>query len=156
MGLLTDSQNCGLRMGRECRERFPRHRIQWKPLISDPGMHQGTCVTYVPWCMSGSQTSGGGKNVPGIPGACATRNFAYLERGQWHGHTLSFTGPMCGKSSAFQHNGLIIKIFCCFFGVTLNRLLNKQLSSWWNQTPFYHVTSPYRTIYVSNCFKGKK
>ena len=24
------------------------------------------------------------KNVPGIPGACATRNFRYLVRGPWH------------------------------------------------------------------------
>ena len=50
---------------------FPRHRLQWKPLFSDPGMHHGTCVTHVPLCMSGSLTSGGGENVPGIPGACA-------------------------------------------------------------------------------------
>ena len=26
MGFLTNTQNCGLRMHRECRERFPRHR----------------------------------------------------------------------------------------------------------------------------------
>ena len=26
MGLLPDMQNCGLRMRRECRERFPRKR----------------------------------------------------------------------------------------------------------------------------------
>ena len=25
-----------------------------KPLVSDPGMHHGPCVTYVPWCISGS------------------------------------------------------------------------------------------------------
>ena len=60
---------------------FPRRRLQRKPLVSDPGMHHGTCVTQVPWCMSGSLTRGGGENVPGIPGACATRNFAYLARG---------------------------------------------------------------------------
>ena len=68
---------------RECWERFPRHRLQRKPLVSDPGMHHGTCVTHVPWCMSGSLTRGGGENVPGIPGACATSNFAYLVRGPW-------------------------------------------------------------------------
>ena len=50
---------------------FPRHRFQRKPLVSDPGMHHGTCVTHVPWCMSGSLTCGDGENVPGIPGACA-------------------------------------------------------------------------------------
>ena len=51
------------------RERFPRHRLQWKLLVSDPGMHHGTCY--------------GVGNVPGIPGACATRNFTYLGRGPW-------------------------------------------------------------------------
>ena len=28
------------------------------PRFSDPDMHHGTCVTHVPWCMSGSLTSG--------------------------------------------------------------------------------------------------
>ena len=83
MGLLPDTPNCRLRMRRECRERFPRHRLQRKPLVSDPGMHHGTCVTHVPWCMSGSLTRSGGENVPGIPGACATHNIAYLARGPW-------------------------------------------------------------------------
>ena len=50
---------------------FPRRRFQRKPIVSDPGMHHGTCVTHVPWCMSGSLTCGNGENVPGIPGACA-------------------------------------------------------------------------------------
>ena len=39
----------------------------------DLGMHRGTCVTQVPWCVSGLLTCGGGENVPGIPSACATR-----------------------------------------------------------------------------------
>ena len=39
-----------LRMRREC---FP------PPLrFSEPDMHHGTCVTHVPWCMTGSLTSG--------------------------------------------------------------------------------------------------
>ena len=67
-------------MRRECREAFHRHRLQRKPLVSYPGMHHGTCVTHVPWSMSGSLTRGGGGNVPGIPSACATRNFTYLVR----------------------------------------------------------------------------
>ena len=50
---------------------FPRRRFKRKPLVSDTGMHHGTCVTHVPWCMSGSLTCGDGENVPGIPGACA-------------------------------------------------------------------------------------
>ena len=47
-------------------------------------MHHGTCVTHMPWCISRSLTSGGGENVPGIPGACATCNFTYLARGQFN------------------------------------------------------------------------
>ena len=54
-----------------------------KPLVCDPGMHHGTCVTPVPWCMSGSLTHNGGENVPGIPGACTIRNFTYLVKGPW-------------------------------------------------------------------------
>ena len=81
MGLLPDTKNYGLRIRQECRERLPRHRLQRKSLVSDPVMHHGTCITHVPWCMSGSLTRGGGENVPGIPGACATRDFMYLVRG---------------------------------------------------------------------------
>ena len=51
------------------------------PRISGPDMHHGTCKTHVPWCMPVSFEVGGGANVPGIPGACATRNFTYLVRG---------------------------------------------------------------------------
>ena len=83
IGLLPDTQNYGLRMHRKCRERFLRHWLQRKLLDSDPGMHHGTCITHVPWCMSGSLTRVGGENVSGIPGACATRHFAYLVRGPW-------------------------------------------------------------------------
>ena len=68
-------------MRRECRERFSHHRLQRKLLVSDPGMHQCTCVTHVPWFMSGSLIRGGGENVPGIPGARATLKFTYLVRG---------------------------------------------------------------------------
>ena len=70
-------------MHRECRERFPRHRLQRKPVVSDPASR------HVPWCMSGSLTRGGGENVPGIPGACATRTFTYLARGPCHDAFMS-------------------------------------------------------------------
>ena len=90
MGLLPDKQICRLRMRWEGRERFPRHQIQRKPVFSDPGMHHGTCVTHVPWCMSGSLTGGSGENVPSIPGACATRNFTYLVRGPWRQLTVAW------------------------------------------------------------------
>ena len=50
-------------MRRECRERFPLHLE----------LHAGSLT-------SGSFGGGGGGYVPGIPGACATHNFAYLVR----------------------------------------------------------------------------
>ena len=82
MGLLPDTQNLGVRMRRECRESFPRHH----------GLAIPTCITA-----RASRTLHdacrdrllavafkirGGENIPGIPGACATRNFEYLVRGQ--------------------------------------------------------------------------
>ena len=116
MGLLPDTYNCGLRMRRERRERFPRHQIQRMPLVSDPGMHHGTCVTHVPCCMSGSPIRGGGETVPGIPGACATHNFTYLARGPcfqvrlwylwWFYHTTVFLNGHQGehhRSCAYSH-----------------------------------------------------
>ena len=84
--------NYGLRMRWGCRERFPRHRLQRKPLVSDPGMHHDTCVKHVPWCMSGSLTRDDGKNVPGIPDAWATLNFMYLARGPWGNELIRLTG----------------------------------------------------------------
>ena len=72
---------------------FPCHRLQRKLLVSDPGMHHGTCVTHVPWCMSGSLTHCGGENVPGTSGACATRNFTYLEKSPYIENNV-WTGVM--------------------------------------------------------------
>ena len=84
MVLLPDKQICRLCMRRECRERFSCHLLQRKPLVNDPGMHHGTCVTHVPWCMSGSLIRGGRGKDPSIPGACKIRNFEYLVRGPWN------------------------------------------------------------------------
>ena len=84
MGLLPDTWNSGLRMRRECQERFSCHRLQMKSVISDPDMHHGTCVTHVPWYMSRSLIHSGRENVPGNPGVCATLNFTYLARGPWY------------------------------------------------------------------------
>ena len=81
MDLLPDTWNCALCMRRECRERVPHHWLQRKPLVSNPGMHRGTCVTHVPWCMSWLLTHGSGENIPSIPGAYTIMNFTYLARG---------------------------------------------------------------------------
>ena len=73
---------------------FSQTPISKKPLVNDSGMHHGTCVMHVPWCMSGSLACGGGENVPGIPGACATRNFTYLVRGPLAIRLVTASGSM--------------------------------------------------------------
>ena len=51
-----------------------------QPRNSDAGIHHGTCIMHVPWCMTVSLTRGflwsrwRGKRS-GIPGACETHNF---------------------------------------------------------------------------------
>ena len=81
MGFLPDTQNCGLRMRRKCRERFPRQRELAIP----------TCITARAWrtCRDACRdrwlavlwSRWHEENLPGIPGACANHNFAYLVRG---------------------------------------------------------------------------
>ena len=81
MGLLPDTQNCGLRMRRECWERFPHHRVLAIPTritARASRMCRDACRDRL---LAVSFEVGAGENVPGIPGACSTRNFAYLERG---------------------------------------------------------------------------
>ena len=82
---------------------FFHHSLQRQPPVSDPDMHHGTCVTHVPWCMSGSLTRGGEENAPDIPGACATHNFTYLARGpwQWHINPTTHFHPISSPISPF-------------------------------------------------------
>ena len=111
MDLLPDKQNCGLRMRRECQEGFPHHPLQRKPLVSDPGMHHGTRVLHVPWCMPGSLTRGGGEKHPGISGACATRNFAYLVRSPLIGHQ--------GRPTPVVTRHANVMYWCCYFTLAI-------------------------------------
>ena len=46
---------------------FSRNRLIRKPLVSDRGMHHGTCVTHAMWCMSVSLTRGSGESFPAFP-----------------------------------------------------------------------------------------
>ena len=62
-------------MRQECRERFPPLPISKETTT--------TCVTHVPWCMSGSLTCGDGENVPGIPGACAPAILRIWQEAHW-------------------------------------------------------------------------
>ena len=82
------------------------------PRFSDPDMNRGTCVTYVPWCMSVLLTSDflwrrGEENVHSIPGPCATRNFAFLVRCPLYGINQIIQGQ-CGLKDLMR---LACKLF---------------------------------------------
>ena len=87
----------------ECRERLPSHS----------GLAIPTCITARAWrtCLDACRDRwlaisfevGGGKNVPGIPGACAIRNFAYLVRDPWTGPALFLIRPFCGNHLPCLH-----------------------------------------------------
>ena len=75
---------------------FPRHRLQTKPLDSDPGMHHGTCVTHVPGCMSGSLTRGGIETFPAFPGPAQPAIYVSGKRPMTIGHREAlFPRPIC-------------------------------------------------------------
>ena len=82
MGLLPDTQHCGLLMHREWQERFPRHRglaiPAWITARASRTCHDAGRGRQL------SSEVGDGKNFPGIPSACATRSFSYLVRGPWN------------------------------------------------------------------------
>ena len=126
----------------ECQERYPRHRLQRKQLVGDPGMHHGTCVMQMPWCMSGSLTCGGGENVSGIPGAYTTRNFTYLARGPWgHGNTDPalvksdtldpwINAAIANDAAIYKFAPYSYKIFDIWEGQTLCKTVDSPLAKW--------------------------
>ena len=82
---------------------FPTANFQGNRLVSHPGMHHGTCVTHVPWCMSGSLTYGNGENVSNIRPAHAqtailriwqeAHGYDYLSMSRFVFTCLSEMGP---------------------------------------------------------------
>ena len=102
----------------ECSERFPRNR----------GLAMPTCITARTWrtcrdaCrdrqLAVSFEVGGGENVPGIPGACATSNFTYLVRGPWrqrnlNQNTTTLSGVRCAlwiMTLSFWQKSLFIAV----------------------------------------------
>ena len=120
----------------ECRERLPWHRLQRKPLVSDPGMHHDTCVTQVLWCMLGSLTRGGGENVPAFPAHAQPAILRIWQEA--HGRTrlipfvLYFTYqiwtkyPSIGKCISFNRFGISLNFgefhWICSEGPTVHEI----------------------------------
>ena len=91
MGLLPNTQNCGCACARNAGNVFPatagKQFRQATRHVRDARavMHAGIVNSRFPLNLAS------GENVPGIPGACATRNFTYLVRGPCLQHHLK--GP---------------------------------------------------------------
>ena len=95
---------------------FPATDFKRKPLVSDPGIYHGRCVTHVAWCMSWSRTRRDGENVPGILGVCATRNTVYLARGpltHWYAQSFVFLFMTVYTVNICPDEPLREQIFCC-------------------------------------------
>ena len=67
-------------MHREYRGRFLRQRELATPKCITARAWRTWSVACRDRLLAVSIENGGGENFPGIPGACATRNFAYLVR----------------------------------------------------------------------------
>ena len=98
-GPLSNTQNCWLRMRREFQERFPGHRLHRKPVVTYLGMHHGTCVTHVPWCMLGLLTRGGRKAFSTFPAHAQPAILLIWQEA--HGNTKTGTTLCCGWCGTF-------------------------------------------------------
>ena len=133
MVLLPDKKTCGLRMHQDYRERLLRHWLQRKSLVSNPGTYHDTCVTHVPWFMSGSLTRVGGENVSGIPGGCATRICKYILRGLCHSRVFGLETQCHVRFRLFRYSDICVKLllmwdicfeFMCFVAWNQTLIMN--------------------------------
>ena len=123
----------------EYRERFPRHRLQRKPVVSDPGMHHGTCITHVPGYMPELLTRGGGENIPGIPGTCTARNFTYLVGPRRNYVEIAHIGLCFRCTSTDTSISLLHYIVAEWASLSTNQLFVQQLLRANNKTSKLHV-----------------
>ena len=155
MGLLPDTQNRVLHMRRECRERFPRHRLQRKSLISDPNMHHGTCVTHVPWCMSGSLTKGGGEKFPAFPAHAQHAILRIWQEAHGGDSSKFFSFNMCSRASlcAVNHTCASTPVWSRWWPI---RFIATQTCSWTiNYVRSYSTDRTYEPV-LANCTRMKQ
>ena len=94
-------------------------------------MHHGTCVTHVPWCMSGSLTDGGGENVPDIPGGRMHNAQFYVScLTAWRVHChRSFLMSIINVKSALRYSKrsgvCCLKLLCRRLWINVNDINNR-------------------------------
>ena len=103
-------------MRRDCRERLPHIRLQRTPLISDPGMHHGTCV------------NGFNFNIKVIfPGKAIVGRPSYLYNGNsYTGKTVSL---YWNNPWYFKHTWLIVTQWRLVASQNLGHYLTPMLNS---------------------------
>ena len=79
------------------------------PRVSDPGMHHGTCVTHVPWCMLGSLSNDflwsrrRGKTFPAFPAHAQTAILRIWQEAH---------GSLLGQGSRFR---ICVAVLCIIY-----------------------------------------
>ena len=73
------------------------------PRVSDPDMHHGTCVTHVPWCMSGSLTGDflwnrwRGRTFPAFPAHAQPTILRICQKAHATAAELTWHATMCNQ-----------------------------------------------------------
>ena len=94
---------------------FPVTDFKGKPLVSDPDMHHGTCVTDVQWCISGSLTLGGGGKRSWHCRRMRNLQYTYLVRGQYR---LLITNFSLAQSFWGDNDAVVLCRISKWFGNT--------------------------------------
>ena len=116
-GPFTRYVKYGLRMRRERRERFSRHR----GLANPTGITARASRTCRDACrdrwLAVFFEVGNGENVPDIRGACRARNFTYLARGPWgiYNKYFGYNWPQRVSSSTAVTKVLISANYICTY-----------------------------------------
>ena len=115
-------------------------------------------VLHMPWCKSltsGFLCSRLRGNVPGIPGACATRNFAYLVRSPYATHFSQSQDERNGASlvnTPETNDHEILKVHCIW---SLNNILSRaRIGNFcWGTSHKQHSVARYTHVIVIKIYK---
>ena len=102
---------------------------------------------------------GGGENVPGIPGACATHNFTYLARGPWFPaspfwkfDTVDPTSPWFTRSCLKSHEWTLAKLGTTVHDSIFEVLITGSLSSQYSWLPTAMFYLHRGASYIGSCW----
>ena len=144
-------------MRREWQEHFPAADSKRNRLLAIPA-----CITARASCKCrdacrGRLTRDNGENVPGIPGAYATRSFTYLARGPWRSWYWSLVNWQTHIGNHWLISAMtmisdpiifVVVVLTISFVIGKIPNYNRQLNSGWKICPtFYPVTVKHLETY---------